>query len=242
MNRPLKIALLGYGRMGRLIERIVQDSGHSICARFSKKDAFIQNPLLLQDFIQADVCIDFSHAECLLHHLQLCIEYHKPLVIGTTGWEKESALVESLIKSSSIGCIYSPNFSIGLALFNEIVGYSARKAASLQEYDICGVEHHHNQKIDSPSGTAKALINTIQQSIPSRDPITFSSIRCGYTPGTHTIHIEGPIDSITLTHTARNRDGFALGAITEAQWILDKKGFFTMQDLLQHIFPELINA
>jgi 4-hydroxy-tetrahydrodipicolinate reductase len=234
MDGLMKIALIGYGKMGKLIEQAAKMAGHSICSIFSRND-----PIEFKAGGLPDVCIDFSRAESVLKHVKQCIEHKTPLIIGTTGWEDNLGEVQRLVESSSIGCLYSPNFSVGVALFTQIVSQAAKLMSSLTEYDVSGVEYHHKLKADSPSGTAKALSRHVEKEMGRIESLHFSSIRSGYIPGTHTIHFDGPVDSITLTHTARNREGFALGAIKAAEWIIGKKGFFTMEDLLEnqeHLF------
>lgn len=222
----MKITLFGYGKMGRLVEQTAMAEGHTVCSRFSGSC-----PAGLQEKIDADVCIDFSKSESVLDHIAICIDQNIPLVIGTTGWDSKMEEAQKLVKASSIGCLYSPNFSVGVALFTEIVSYAAKIFSEANEYDVSGIEYHHKQKADSPSGTAKNLIRILQNEMNLQNP-SFSSVRCGHIPGTHTVHFDGPGDSITLTHTARNRDGFARGAVQAAEWIIGKQGFFTLQDML----------
>lgn len=223
----MKVALFGYGKMGQLIERLAISRGHTIVARYSKTSF----PSLTH-LQEADVCIDFSHAEAVVENVKLCIIQNKPLIIGTTGWNQHLSSVEALVKSSSIGCLHAPNFSIGVYLFTQMISYAAKLMSSFDSYDISGVEYHHRHKADSPSGTAKLLANQITKEMNLSQPIDFVSVRCGHMPGTHTIHFDGPIDTITLTHQARNREGFADGALQAAEWILGKKGFFTLEDFL----------
>jgi 4-hydroxy-tetrahydrodipicolinate reductase len=222
----MRIALLGYGKMGQLIEQIAENQGHEIIAKGSPSQ------IKSQDLSKADVCIDFSHATCVLDHIRLCIDQNKPLVIGTTGWEKELPQARNLVENSPIACLYSPNFSIGVHLFMRLITQAAALVAGFEQYDVAGMEIHHNQKADRPSGTAKALHNLLSEQIPGRSIPEFSSMRCGQHPGTHTICFDSAADTITLTHQARSREGFASGAIKAAEWMIGKKGFFTVQDWL----------
>lgn len=226
----MKIALIGYGKMGRLIAQLAPHRGHEIIAIVSRstKDTDSQ----LNHLHEADILIDFSHPEAVLNHLHQSIALKKPLVIGTTGWDNQLALVKELVASSSIGCLYAPNFSIGVHLFKKIVSYATQLIAPFAEYDLSGIEYHHKQKLDAPSGTAKALSSTIMEHLPHLKDFQFSSVRCGHIPGTHTLHLDSPVDTITLTHQARNREGFAHGALTAAEWLKNKKGFFTLDDLI----------
>lgn len=217
----MKITLLGYGKMGRLIEQLAVTQGHQIVGKSTNEIA------------QADVCIDFSHASCMFSHVEKAVALKKPLVIGTTGWESDFDTIKKLILNSSIGCIYSPNFSIGVYLFQQLISQAAKLMSSFKEYDVAGIELHHRHKADAPSGTAKALTYTLLKELSPAHPFTFTSVRCGSNPGCHQIEFDSPADTITLTHAARNRDGFASGAIKAAEWVKDKQGFFTMEDFLQ---------
>lgn len=226
----MKIALLGYGKMGQLIACLAQQKGHEVTAAVSSRNGGLDAHL--ENLAGADVWIDFSHADQVLKHLRHSIELKKPLVIGTTGWEKEMEQAQSLLIHSPIGCLYAPNFSIGVHLFKQIVAYAAQLIGPFQDYDISGIEYHHREKRDAPSGTAKALTHEIIRQLPHLEGFQFTSVRCGSIPGTHSLCLDSPADTITLTHQARNRDGFAAGAIAAAEWLIDKKGFFTLDDLL----------
>lgn len=223
----MKIALLGYGKMGVLVEKSAVCRGHVITAYFSCKN---QEKIHLE---KADLAIDFSHPLAVLSHVKLCCHYQKPLVIGTTGWEKDFEKVCALVKERGIGCLASSNFSIGIHLFKKIVGQAAALFKSQTLYDVGALEYHHNQKIDSPSGTALLLTAEIKKHIPMSESFKFSSVRCGHIPGTHEIFFDSEADTITLTHQARNREGFAQGAVLAAEWLLSKKGYFTLDDFLK---------
>ncbi|MBS4163979.1 4-hydroxy-tetrahydrodipicolinate reductase [Candidatus Protochlamydia amoebophila] len=222
----MKIGLLGYGKIGKLIEKIALEKGHEIIAIITREDNNFQKKLE-----QVDVLIDFSHPEVVLDHINWSIILNKPIVIGTTGWEDQLEQAREQIQKSTTGCLYSPNFLIGIQLFKQIVSYAAQLIRPFEEFDIAGVELHHNKKLDTPSGTAKALIKNIQKVLPDYS-LKFTSIRCGHMPGTHTLYFDSPTDTIILTHEARNREGFAMGAIKAAEWLKDKQGFFTIEDLV----------
>jgi 4-hydroxy-tetrahydrodipicolinate reductase len=228
----MKIALLGYGKMGVLIEKLANDQGHPIVARFS------QSQQKMEDLNQADIAIDFSHPSAVLDHVKLCCHVKKPLVIGTTGWEKELAEVKSLVNAASIGCLAASNFSIGVHLFQAIVREAAALFASQPLYDVAAIEYHHNQKVDRPSGTALLLIEEIKRQMPyCSSSFQFESVRCGQIPGTHEIIFDSAADTITLTHQARNREGFAQGALLAAAWLLPKQGYFILDDFLNATLP-----
>ncbi|WP_068468069.1 4-hydroxy-tetrahydrodipicolinate reductase [Candidatus Protochlamydia phocaeensis] len=230
----MKIALMGYGKMGRLIEQFARQRGHEIVAIISS-----QTKDSAEQLEKAEIAIDFSHASCVLGNLQLCIQLNKSLVIGTTGWDAHFTQAKQLIAHSTIGCLYSPNFSIGIHLFKHMVAYAAQLMSAFTHYDVSGIEYHHSRKADAPSGTAKALTEELQKHMPERTNLQFSSIRCGSIPGTHTLLFDSEADTITLTHQARNREGFAQGAVMAAEWLNGKRGFFTLDDMLPHPYSPL---
>lgn len=205
----MKIALLGYGKMGKLIEQIAHGQGEEI--------------LFQKDISQADVCIDFSHGSSVLDHVKLCIKEGKNLVLGTTGWENQFTEVKRRVEGSSIGLLYSSNFSIGVHLFIQLL---ERSKELLTTYDAAGVEFHHNQKKDAPSGTAKEIAKRLQ--------IDFSSVRVGSVFGKHEVIFDSPLDTITVSHEAKSREGFALGALEAARWLKGKAGFFTLKDMVEY--------
>lgn len=222
----MKIGFFGKGKMGGLTAQMARERGHEIAGVIDSK-SFPRIP------DEADVMIDFSQGKGVLENLRLCIQSKKALIIGTTGWDEQLQEARALVESSSIGCLYSPNFSIGIYLFRQIVSFAAELMQPFEQYDMTGIEFHHKEKRDAPSGTAKALAEEVIKKLPRLKDFQFSSVRCGSIPGTHTLCIDGPADVITLSHEARNRNGFAEGAVLAAEWIIDKKGFFTLSDMLQ---------
>jgi 4-hydroxy-tetrahydrodipicolinate reductase len=223
----MKIALLGFGKMGRKIEEIALQKGHEIVCKISSQDKAGEG---LQE---ADLCIDFSHAEAILEHVEIAISLGKNLVIGTTGWNAHLSQVCDLVKNSQIGLLYSSNFSVGMHIFRHIVAEAAHWANACEEYDIALQESHHQTKSDSPSGTALALADLLLQRIKRKniENLSISSSRCGDIPGTHTLILDSPIDTLTLTHVARKRDGFAAGAIKAAEWLQGRQGVYTFEDI-----------
>lgn len=235
----MKIALFGYGKMGKLVEQIAQERGHEIVAIINKANQ-------TANIEKADVCIDFSSPHSVISHLSLAAQKKKPIVIGTTGWLDSLPTVKEMSEKSKIGVIYAPNFSIGAHLFFHMIAHASRLVDAFDEYDVSGFEQHHNQKVDSPSGTALVLgeillkelkrknsivWEPLQRSL-KKEEIHFTSLRSGHTPGTHTIIFDSEADSLTLSHQARDRRGFALGAVKAAEWIKNRVGFFTIDDLL----------
>lgn len=227
----MKIALLGYGKMGKLIEEIAHANGHSVVGQFSTSLGTAHERR--EELESADIAIDFSHSSSLLSNLELCLSLNKPLIIGTTGWEENFDKAKRMVKGANGSCLYSPNFSIGVYLFQKIVAYAGAITQPFSAYHVGGVEMHHSQKKDHPSGTAKALKDALCKEMPRSKDFEFASVRCGSFPGTHTLYFDSPIDTITLTHEARNREGFAVGAIKGAEWLLSRQGFFTMDDFMK---------
>lgn len=231
----MKIAIIGYGKMGKMVEQSANLKGHSIVSIIGPSSPHTR--ITKSSLANAEVCIDFSHPNCALDNIKNVSDLGINMVVGTTGWYENIDTAKNFIDKSQIGFIYSPNFSLGIALFLKIAAHTASLISPFSEYDIAGIETHHNQKVDSPSGTAKAIAAHMQSQLPqNHPPIPFSSVRVGSVPGTHTILIDSPADTITLTHTARNREGFANGAIIAAEWLSEKKGFFTLDDLLRSLY------
>jgi 4-hydroxy-tetrahydrodipicolinate reductase len=236
----MKIALIGYGKMGKMIEAAALLKGHSIVAKVSKDQ--IENCSALQ---QAQVWIDFSHPNCVMENIKKGVKLGKDLVIGTTGWYENLDAVKELVADNNIGFLYSPNFSLGVNLFLKIVAEAAKLMNHIEYYDVSLFESHHNKKADSPSGTAKAIADLLINNITHKnkivcnaegqiepDALHIASLRCGSIPGTHSVIFDSPADSLTLTHQARNREGFASGAVAAAEWLKGKKGFFTIEDMI----------
>jgi len=207
--KPLKLALSGRGKMGKEVAAAAIEQGHQI----------------VDSFADADLCIDFSHASKVMKTIYQAANLKKNIVIGTTGWHDDLAEARTIVDQSGIGLLYSPNFSIGVHLYIKML-QAAAKLMEQQHYDIAGFEMHHREKADSPSGTAKAISEIFNPKL------QFSSLRVGHVPGTHTIIFDSSEDQITLTHTAKGRAGFALGAIKAAEWLHGRKGFYTLEDIL----------
>ena len=234
----MKIALIGTGKLGQLIEQEAYKQGIQIAARFSRRLGLAQDRP--QELAEADVVVDVSNASAVLDNIQLCLSLGKPLVIGATGWEEQLPKARQLVADAGGSCLYAPNFSIGFYLYQQILNYAATLFQHFQAYDVCGIECHHKQKLDAPSGTAKSLSKSILLHMPRLESLNFSSVRCGHMPGTHTIQFDSEPDTLTFTHQARNRLGFAQGALMAAKWLSSKKGFFSMDDLMQDLMKEVI--
>ncbi|PXY44174.1 4-hydroxy-tetrahydrodipicolinate reductase [Flavobacterium hydrophilum] len=230
----MKIALLGYGKMGQVIERIALERGHEIVL---KKDEFNT----YDGLSTADVAIDFSVPTAAVSNISSCFHANVPVVSGTTGWLEHYDEMEALCNEKQGGFISSSNFSLGVNIFFELNEYLAKIMAQFDSYKVSMEEIHHTQKLDAPSGTAISLAKgVIENSAYSKwtmeDPkpkeIYIEAKRIGDVPGTHTVTYDSTVDSIELKHTAHNREGFALGAVIAAEWLAGKKGIYTMKDVL----------
>jgi len=240
----MKIALIGYGKIGQLIEKLAPQANHEIVAIIDPK--LPSRTISKANLKDADVCIDFSHPNAVFDNIQKLAECGKNIVVGTTGWYDQIDHVQKIVSTNSIGFLYAPNFSIGVHLFLQIIKEAAQLINAFDQYDIGGFEAHHQQKVDSPSGTAKAIAQMLLDRIERKNSVIygspqkaleshelhFGSLRCGSLPGTHTITFDSPVDTITITHEAKNREGFARGALSGAEWLQGKQGFYTIEDLL----------
>ncbi|MBL7999281.1 MAG: 4-hydroxy-tetrahydrodipicolinate reductase [Candidatus Kapabacteria bacterium] len=239
----MRIALIGYGAMGREIERIAVERGHSIAHRFD-----IDNPL--PDLLtNTDVAIDFSNAQHVVRNVRVCMESGVDMVIGTTGWMTQMDAVLDAVNSGESCVMYGSNFSIGMQMFNLIVARAAQLMQNAADYDVMLHELHHKRKADSPSGTAITLANTILESLTRKtsmltetshgriadSQLHVSSTRGGEITGTHTVYCDSFSDTIELTHRAKNRSGFALGAVLAAEFIPGKKGYLDFADVFEDV-------
>ncbi len=230
----MKIALLGYGRMGKAIEKIALERGHEIVIRKDVEPVDI-------DLSIADAAIDFSHPLAAYDNIKDCIDSKVPVVSGTTGWLDKFDEIKAYCKEQDGAFIYASNYSIGVNLFFNLNAYLAKMMEQMKEYDVAMEEIHHIHKLDAPSGTAISLANDIiensekkQWSIesPQSDDLFINVKREGEVPGTHQVSYTSAIDSIEIKHTAFNRTGFALGAVVAAEWLHKRKGVFNMKDVL----------
>ncbi|MCC9017014.1 4-hydroxy-tetrahydrodipicolinate reductase [Flavobacterium lipolyticum] len=230
----MKIALLGYGKMGKVIERIALERGHEIVL---KKDEFST----YDGLSTADVAIDFSVPTAAVDNISNCFHANVPVVSGTTGWLEHYDEMISLCNEKKGAFISSSNFSLGVNIFFELNEYLAKIMSQLDSYKVTMEEIHHTQKLDAPSGTAislaKGVIENSQYTNWTLDEAQNNEIhieakRIGEVPGTHTVTYDSPVDSIELKHTAHNREGFALGAVIAAEWLAGKTGIYSMKDVL----------
>jgi 4-hydroxy-tetrahydrodipicolinate reductase len=224
----MKIALIGYGKMGQMIEKIALSAGHTVVARITSSQHWDLDALQT-----ADLCMEFTQPGSAMENIERLARLKKDIVIGTTGWYGEMRRLESLVKEHEIGALYSPNFSLGVQLFLAILNDASRTMNPFKEYDVAGMESHHNQKKDRPAGTALEMARIVEENMSRIHQCDFSSVRCGSMPGTYTIFFDSPEDTITLTHTARNREGYAKGAVRAAEWLIGKKGLYTFTDCIK---------
>jgi len=220
----MRILLVGYGKMGRMVEQLAVAQGVEIASRIDVGSGDWSTP--------ADVAIDFTSAPALQDNFPKYIERKLPAVIGTTGWGELAAGFREQAGKAGLGVVASANFSIGVNLFEIVVAEAAKMMRRHPQYGAWIHEAHHVTKRDAPSGTALLLRDAIVAAGYER-PIDMSSTRAGAIPGTHTVGFDGPSDTIELTHTARDRSGFAAGALLAAQWIQGKRGWFSMMDVLR---------
>ena len=230
----MKIALLGYGKMGKVIEKIALDRGHEIVLKKSSNSTY-------DGLSNADVAIDFSVPESAVCNISECFDTNVPVVCGTTGWLDQYDKMVSLCKEKNGSFIYASNFSLGVNIFFELNEYLAKIMSKIDQYKVSMEEIHHTQKLDAPSGTAISLAKGIIENSkyknwtlnnPEVDEIKIDAKRIENVPGTHSIFYDSNVDQIEIKHTAHNREGFALGAVIAAEWIQNYKGVFTMKDVL----------
>ncbi len=219
----MKLALVGYGKMGRMLDQLAPEYGFGVCAR---RD--VDRPESLKG---ADVAIEFSQPGAVMANIALCSSLSIPVVVGTTGWLEHLPEARALIERYQSALVWSPNFSVGVNVFTRLVSEAAKLLQDEDAYGAWAWEIHHSTKKDAPSGTLLKLVDGMKAAGYSKE-ISMSSNRAGAHPGTHEIGFDSASDTITLRHTARGREGFARGALKAAQWIVGKKGFFEFSDVL----------
>jgi 4-hydroxy-tetrahydrodipicolinate reductase len=227
----MTIAIIGYGKMGRLIERLALESGIAIGPKLDEFNNPNFEGITPENFRGVDVAIDFSIPSTVVGNIERIAALGVNLVIGTTGWQEHMPHVKSIVEEHGIGLVWSPNFSIGVNAFFRIVSAAAKLLADEPQYEAWAWEIHHSAKKDAPSGTLLKLVDEMREAGYERR-VDVASNRAGAIPGTHEIGFDSPADTITLRHTARSREGFALGAIKAAEWVKGKKGFHAFGDIL----------
>jgi len=258
----MKIAIVGYGKMGKMIEQAACDQGHAIAAVIDPvqtgasllSGARISGSVAeAENLGSVDVAIEFTQPAAAAANIIALAERKIPTVSGTTGWHGQMDEVKRAVEAAGSSLLWSSNFSIGVNLFYRIAWYAADLVNRFPEFDVGGFEAHHNKKLDSPSGTAKVLAEGVLSRIkrkkkiiwemldrrPAPEEIHFPSLRMGSVPGQHSLFFDSPADTIEITHAARSREGFASGAVKAAQWLTfegaKRRGVFTVDDMLKEI-------
>jgi 4-hydroxy-tetrahydrodipicolinate reductase len=232
MAGAMRILLVGHGRMGRLVGDLAAEYGHEVVGVVDPASPRHQGPADDPRWRgTVDVAIDFSQADAVPTNVPSLARQGINVVLGTTGWQAHEPDLRRAVELAGTGIVAAPNFATGVVLFESIVRFAAARFSTHQEYGAFLHEAHHVMKKDAPSGTA-ILLRRVMEGAGFGRPIDVSSTRAGQIPGTHTIGFDGPSDSITLTHTARDRSGFARGALEAARWIEGRRGWFTMHDVL----------
>lgn len=227
----MKLAIVGYGKMGRLIEQLAPEYGFSVAAKLNTKNNANGEGISAETSRGVDVAVEFSVPDATPGNVKRLASLGVNVVVGTTGWLKRFEEVRSAIEQNGTGLVWSPNFSVGVNAFLRLVSEAARTFAAESEYGAWGWEIHHAAKQDAPSGTMLKLVEAMRRAGYQR-PVAVSASRAGAHPGTHEIGFDSPADTITLRHIARSREGFARGALRAARWLVGKKGFFEFQEIL----------
>lgn len=236
----MNIALLGYGKMGRIIETVALSRGHQIVLRIDLENAADLNA---ENIRKADIAIEFTGPHSAFGNLNKCLDFGIPVVSGSTGWLEQYPAIEKKCSDKNGSLLYASNFSVGVNIFFEINKRLAQLMASQPEYDVTVTEIHHTQKKDAPSGTAITIAEQIMDALPGKqiwvnnlsdnnNELSIISERTDPYPGLHKVIYQSAIDEIEIIHNAHNRNGFALGAVLAAEYIKDKKGIFTMKEVL----------
>lgn len=242
----MKIALLGYGKMGRIIEEFALDRGHDVVLKITSSN---QDELTVENLQKADVVIDFSTPATVLNNIEKCFEADVPVVVGTTGWYGKLQELKSACESGNKCMLYGSNFSIGVNVFFHVNKILARIMNRYPQYDVLVEEIHHTEKLDAPSGTAitiaegilegverkrewvNDLVGDNSEVIPKPEQLLIESHRLEEVPGTHTVIYSSEVDDLEFKHKAHSRAGFALGAVLAAEWLQGKRGFYSVKDI-----------
>jgi 4-hydroxy-tetrahydrodipicolinate reductase len=232
----MKIALIGHGAMGQLVESLANKSGHETTAVVTSRDRELTGDQLSSRLKGCDVAIDFSVGEAVRRNVAACVLAGVPLVEGATGWKNDEAEVRHSVIEGEGALVYGANFSIGVNVFYRIVSNAAKLFSKISDYAPFIEEAHHSRKRDAPSGTALSLRDLMFEQL--QVDIPTSSTRAGFIPGTHKVGFDSEADTITLTHTARSRQGFAAGAMLAANWVVGRKGVFEFGEVIEEILSD----
>ena len=246
----MNVLIVGYGNMGREVEHVLKQRGHTVSARIDPVDPEADRRQIDEETATAsDVAIEFSLPDAVVANADRYAQYGLNAVVGTTGWSKQLDSVKAILSEKPIGLVHGSNFSVGAQVFLRIVAFATRLVDALPEYDILAYEIHHKRKKDSPSGTALTLADTVLENSTRKgrivterldrqredDELHLASVRGGQIPGIHTVLVDSLADTVELTHRARTRGGFALGAVMAGEWIRQKKGLYTVSDFIEAI-------
>jgi len=228
---PRRIAIIGDGKMGRSIAALAAERGHTVTIVLGVAENSGGSGITAERLGRPDVAIEFTEPQAAFENVLACVRAEIPVVVGTTGWYARLPEVEQAVANGRGAVFHAPNFSLGVALFQRIAAEAARVMRDIVEFDAQIVETHHRAKKDAPSGTAASLASTVSRGLGREVEIT--SVRVGAVPGTHELLFDAPFEQIRLTHEARDRRVFAAGALRAAEWLVGRRGTFTMHDLLQ---------
>lgn len=250
----MRVVIVGYGSMGHEVERALSERGHSVAARVDAAPGRGDAPRLTAEIAaKADAAIEFSTADAVVDNARQYASLGLSAVVGTTGWAAKLDEVASIVEGSSIGYLHGSNFSLGAHLFFALVGRAARLVDELPEYDILSWEVHHRRKKDSPSGTALSMAKAITAASSRKrkvvterldrpiaaDELHVASVRGGEVPGIHTVLLDSLFDTVEITHSARSRGGFALGAVRAAEWLAGRRGLYTVDRFIQELLGRI---
>lgn len=231
----MRIALIGYGKMGHAVRALTEGRGHDVPVIIGEAHQNMAAERFPETLRMADVAIDFSSPDAVRRNAEACMLADIPIVEGTTGWGDQLSDIRFLVEESGGAMVHGANFSIGVNLFYKVAEFAAALFSNFPEYEAFIEEQHHSRKKDAPSGTALELKQVVEKHVRIGD---IAATRAGNIPGTHRLGFDGKADQILLEHTARSREGFALGAIMAAEWIVGKKGFFEFTEVLDEIASE----
>ncbi|HLD18676.1 MAG TPA: 4-hydroxy-tetrahydrodipicolinate reductase [Candidatus Nanoarchaeia archaeon] len=247
----MKAAIVGYGNMGKEIEKVLKSRKHEIVAIIDPSESNTTHKTITAEALRdAEVVFEFTHPSQAVKNIEAIAALGKNVVVGTTGWHDQIKNVENAVLKNNIALIYGTNFSLGVNMFYRIVETAADLVNKTEEYDVYGMEMHHVGKADSPSGTAKSIAEILLNNIRRKkrvvydkldkkiapDEIHFTSVRAGSLPGTHIVGFDSKQDKIELRHDAKGREGFALGAVLAGEWLAGKRGLFTVSDFMNKYF------
>lgn len=231
MPEPHRLAIVGYGKMGRLIEQLAPEYGFAVSLKLDEFNNAGFEAVTADNFRGIDVAIDFSIPSAVLRNVEGIAALGVNMVIGTTGWQDHADNIKAAVAKNGIGLVWSPNYSVGVNAFFRLVSEAAKLLSTQPAYGAWAWEIHHSTKKDAPSGTLLKLVEEMKQAGYART-IDVGSNRAGAHPGTHEIGFDSSADTITLRHTARSREGFARGSLQAARWVIGKKGFYEFGDIV----------